>query len=172
MTEPRRHAAQPVATQPEDARRAGRNAAPTAARPHRRALPARLLRVPGRHCTTAPLQLHHCTTAPLHHRTTAPPHHRATARSAPRTPQAHAQAQVARRRKRRKPASSDAGFQNPGSVLLSHRVAPAVPSAQKSLTSVFGMGTGVTSSVLPPGKKLRSVKRQVSRRQMHQRACA
>ena len=37
--------------------------------------------------------------------------------------------------------------QNPGSVLLSHRVAPAVPSALKSLTSVFGMGTGVTSSV-------------------------
>ena len=39
------------------------------------------------------------------------------------------------------------GPQNPGSVLLSHRVAPAVPLALKSLTSVFGMGTGVTSSV-------------------------
>jgi len=37
--------------------------------------------------------------------------------------------------------------QNPGSVLLSHRVAPAVPSALESLTSVFGMGTGVTSPV-------------------------
>jgi len=37
-------------------------------------------------------------------------------------------------------------LQNPGSVLLSHRVAPAVPLALKSLTSVFGMGTGVTSS--------------------------
>src|ERR1051325_8564681 len=42
---------------------------------------------------------------------------------------------------------SRVGLQNPGSVLLSHRVAPAVPSALKSLTSVFGMGTGVTSSV-------------------------
>ena len=29
-----------------------------------------------------------------------------------------------------------------GGVLLSHTVARAVPSAQKSLTSVFGMGTG------------------------------
>ena len=38
-------------------------------------------------------------------------------------------------------------LQNPGSVLLSHRVAPAVPSALESLTSVFGMGTGVTSPV-------------------------
>ena len=36
-------------------------------------------------------------------------------------------------------------LQNPGSVLLSHRVAPAVPLARESLTSVFGMGTGVTS---------------------------
>ena len=40
-----------------------------------------------------------------------------------------------------------AGLQNPGSVLLSHRLAPAVPSALESLTSVFGMGTGVTSPV-------------------------
>ena len=37
-----------------------------------------------------------------------------------------------------------------GSDLLSHTVAHAVPSALKSLTSVFGMGTGVTSSLLPP----------------------
>ncbi len=33
---------------------------------------------------------------------------------------------------------------NPGSDLLSHAVAHAVPSAVASLTSVFGMGTGVT----------------------------
>ena len=45
---------------------------------------------------------------------------------------------------------------NPGSDLLSHRVAPAVPSALESLTSVFGMGTGVASPELPPGKKWRS----------------
>ncbi len=29
---------------------------------------------------------------------------------------------------------------------------PQLPSALKSLTSVFGMGTGVTSSLLPPDK--------------------
>ena len=39
-----------------------------------------------------------------------------------------------------------AGFQtnNAGSDLLSHTVSHAVPSAVSSLTSVFGMGTGVT----------------------------
>ncbi len=37
-----------------------------------------------------------------------------------------------------------------GGVLLSHTVARAVPSAQKSLTAVFGMETGVTSLLLPP----------------------
>ena len=34
-----------------------------------------------------------------------------------------------------------------GGVLLSHAVPRAVPSALKSLTSVFGMGTGVSSSL-------------------------
>ena len=33
---------------------------------------------------------------------------------------------------------------NPGSDLLSHTPAHAVPSAVAGLTSVFGMGTGVT----------------------------
>jgi hypothetical protein len=42
------------------------------------------------------------------------------------------------------------GFKNLGGVLLSHAVPHAVPSALKSLTSVFGMGTGVSSSPLPP----------------------
>ena len=39
-----------------------------------------------------------------------------------------------------------AGFQtnNAGSDLLSHTVSHAVPSAVSGLTSVFGMGTGVT----------------------------
>ncbi len=37
-----------------------------------------------------------------------------------------------------------------GGVLLSHTAARAVPSARKSLTSVFEMGTGVASSLLPP----------------------
>jgi hypothetical protein len=40
----------------------------------------------------------------------------------------------------------------PGGVLLSHPAAQAVPSAQKGLTSVFEMGTGVAPSPLPPGK--------------------
>ena len=37
-----------------------------------------------------------------------------------------------------------------GGVLLSHRVAPAVPSALKGLTAVFGMGTGVSPLPSPP----------------------
>ncbi len=41
-----------------------------------------------------------------------------------------------------------------GGVLLSHSASRAVPSAQKSLTSVFGMGTGVASLLLPPKKRL------------------
>ena len=41
---------------------------------------------------------------------------------------------------------------DPGDVLLSHAVAHAVPSALRGLTSVFGMGTGVALSLLPPGK--------------------
>ncbi len=34
-----------------------------------------------------------------------------------------------------------------GGVLLSHAISHAVPSAQRSLTTVFEMGTGVTSSL-------------------------
>ena len=46
----------------------------------------------------------------------------------------------------KKPASSlkRAFVINPGSDLLSHTPAHAVPSAVAGLTSVFGMGTGVT----------------------------
>ena len=39
----------------------------------------------------------------------------------------------------------------PGSDLLSHAVASAVPSALEGLTAVFGMGTGVAPPALPPG---------------------
>ena len=39
-----------------------------------------------------------------------------------------------------------------GGDLLSHTVSRAVPSALKSLTSVFEMGTGVTSLQSPPKK--------------------
>ena len=38
----------------------------------------------------------------------------------------------------------------PGSVLLSQGRLPQLPSALRSLTSVFGMGTGVTFSPLLP----------------------
>ncbi len=37
-----------------------------------------------------------------------------------------------------------------GDDLLSHIVSHAVPSALKGLTTVFGMGTGVTPSLKPP----------------------
>gem|GEM_PF-2059185 len=47
----------------------------------------------------------------------------------------------------------------PGSVLLSHTASRAVPSALKSLTSVFEMGTGVSSSPLPPEKFLQIFRR-------------
>ena len=42
--------------------------------------------------------------------------------------------------------------EKPGSVLLSHLVSKAVPSALEGLTSVFGMGTGVSPPLSPPGK--------------------
>lgn len=41
----------------------------------------------------------------------------------------------------------------PGSDLLSQGDSPPLPSAPKSLTAVFGMGTGVTSSLWPPDLK-------------------
>ena len=51
--------------------------------------------------------------------------------------------------------------QKPSSVLLSHRIAPAVPSALEGLTSVFGMGTGVAPPALPPGKNRRKRKHSI-----------
>src|SRR6267142_2168157 len=39
---------------------------------------------------------------------------------------------------------------NPGDFLLSHTVTRAVPSAPAGLTSVFGMGTGVTLPTKSP----------------------
>src|SRR5208282_2560890 len=43
---------------------------------------------------------------------------------------------------------------NPGSDLRSRAVTSAVSSALRGLTSVFGMGTGVTPAVRPPGNLL------------------
>jgi hypothetical protein len=40
---------------------------------------------------------------------------------------------------------------NPGGDLRSRAVTSAVSSARQGLTSVFGMGTGVTLAVRPPG---------------------
>ncbi len=40
----------------------------------------------------------------------------------------------------------------PGGDLRSHAVTSAVSSALRGLTTVFGMGTGVTPAVWPPGK--------------------
>ena len=47
--------------------------------------------------------------------------------------------------------------EKPGSSLLSHSVPRAVPSAPKGLTSVFGMGTGVSPSSWLPGIKFKSL---------------
>ena len=54
--------------------------------------------------------------------------------------------------KLKRPATQDAGlFQfNPGDDRLSHAVTRAVPWALEGLTTVFGMGTGVTPPVWSP----------------------
>ena len=54
----------------------------------------------------------------------------------------------------RRAFNSELGLQKqkPGSVLLSHLVSKAVPSALEGLTAVFGMGTGVSPPLSPPGK--------------------
>jgi hypothetical protein len=50
-----------------------------------------------------------------------------------------------------KPHSSEWGFRYyAGDHLISHTLTRAVPSAQRGLTSVFGMGTGVTLAVNSP----------------------
>ena len=41
----------------------------------------------------------------------------------------------------------------PGSDLFSHTVTSAVSSALKRFTSVFGMGTGGSTSLVPPGDR-------------------
>ena len=45
------------------------------------------------------------------------------------------------------PFMSRKNKKKPGNYLLSHQVTLAVPSAHKGLTSVFGMGTGVSPSL-------------------------
>src|SRR5579884_1328404 len=55
-----------------------------------------------------------------------------------------------------------------GDHLISHTVSRAVPSAQRGLTSVFGMGTGVTLAVWSPAN-LRRLAGFFSRSQTRQR---
>src|SRR5205807_1634085 len=59
-------------------------------------------------------------------------------------------ANLAARTKKKSPRFRGLLEENPGSVLLSHTASRAVPSAPKSLTSEFGMGSGVASSKSPP----------------------
>jgi hypothetical protein len=55
-------------------------------------------------------------------------------------------------RKSEGPTVARGAFIFSGSDLLSQTVTRQVPSAQRGLTSVFGMGTGVSLSVRPPEK--------------------
>src|ERR1700686_3336442 len=55
------------------------------------------------------------------------------------------------RTKRKRPRSFlNVAFINAGNDLLSHTLSRAVPSAQRGLTSVFGMGTGGSPAVRLP----------------------
>jgi hypothetical protein len=47
--------------------------------------------------------------------------------------------------------ADDPETQNPGDDLFSRKAALSVSSALESLTSVFGMGTGVASPLMSPG---------------------
>jgi hypothetical protein len=54
------------------------------------------------------------------------------------------------RAKIKRPPVSWRPLVNAGNHLRSHTLTRAVPSAQRGLTSVFGMGTGVTLAVYSP----------------------
>jgi hypothetical protein len=62
--------------------------------------------------------------------------------------------------------SSGPSLNNPGDFLLSHAVTRAVPSAPTGLTSVFGMGTGVTLSTKSPENlfEIPNLRSQISNR--------
>ena len=61
---------------------------------------------------------------------------------------------LAGRQKRKKPIRQDGLFTclMPGSSLLSHGETPTLPSALRRFTSEFGMGSGGTTALVPPGK--------------------
>ena len=56
-----------------------------------------------------------------------------------------------------------------GGDVLSHQVTPAVPSARQSLTTVFGMGTGVSSALRPPATNVEAVKQASSKQRVEKR---
>ena len=53
----------------------------------------------------------------------------------------------------RRTSTARGAKQQAGSDVLSHRVAPAVPSARQDFTSEFGMGSGVAPAPWPPAKR-------------------
>ena len=66
-------------------------------------------------------------------------------------------------RTKKKPEKTSRAFELiPGSDLLSHAPTHAVPSAVAGLTSVFGMGTGVTLLLWPPGNLVSGVPPEAS----------
>ena len=83
--------------------------------------------------------------AAIHH-VLARPNGRRIGRSLLRAPRASFRKMA----KKKGPHKAGPLLNNPGSVLLSHTASRAVPSAPKSLTSEFGMGSGVASSMSPP----------------------
>lgn len=60
--------------------------------------------------------------------------------------------------------------ENSGGVLLSQGISPQVPSALTGLTSVFGMGTGVTLSPWPPKINCQRVSRTRGLQSKHERS--
>ena len=78
--------------------------------------------------------------------------HRWSESNAPNVPTASRRTTVGGQKKSPQSAGSSisAAKKNPGGVLLSHTASRAVPSAPRSLTSEFGMGSGVASSRTPP----------------------
>ena len=67
---------------------------------------------------------------------------------------ARGRTKVRSRRQRGDANAEDAqnGKKKAGDYLLSHIASHAVPSTQKSLTSEFGMGSGMASSLLSPAR--------------------
>ena len=71
-------------------------------------------------------------------------------------------ATAGRKRRRAPPGRRRPSHEKSGGVLLSQGVYPQVPSALAGLTSVFGMGTGVTLSLWPPKSVVKEVPRRTS----------